>query len=74
MRSRSGNRYVVVAKALITSDNGHLLYLSLGDQHPVERIVMMPGQLPRRHGMADADGERREVAGEDLVLQIVWRR
>src|ERR1700722_15796533 len=64
---------VVVAEPPVTRHDRQLPDLRLRDQHPVEWIFMMLGQLTSSQCMADLDRERREVAGADLLSQVVRR-
>jgi hypothetical protein len=42
----------------------------LGNQHSVEWIIVMPGQVTRREPVRDADRQRGEPALTDLPLKV----
>jgi hypothetical protein len=46
----------------------------LGNQHSVEWIIVMPGQVTRREPVRDADRQRGEPALTDLPLKVIRGR
>jgi len=54
-------------------DNCQRLTESLGNQHPIDWIIVMPGQLTRHETMSDPDRERVEPALSDLPLEVIRR-
>ena len=62
--------YTVVAKRRIPSDNDQALDSRLGDQHPVEGIVVMPGQGGCGERVSCRHGQLGKIILPDLLNQV----
>ncbi len=70
-RSSEGQQLDVVAgEPAVDADQGTVLGTGLRDQHAVERICVMRGQLPCCEGVRHGDGQRVEAGGIDGLEQV----